>query len=433
MNVSVFGIGYVGITTAACLAELGHKIICVDVNEKKVKQINNGICPIKNDSLERLVYKVFNEGNLIATSNPLKAIINTDISLICVGTPTNQNGQADLSFITDVFKSLGQYLCNKNSYHLIIMRSTVPPGTTRKGLELVENLSNKKLGTDFGGCMNPEFLRAWSPLEDFRNPPFIIIGEYDKKSGDLTEELIKGFNLKPIRCDLEVAELIKYTCNAFHALKICFANEIGRISKYLNIDGRVVMDIFSIDSKLNISSKYLKPGYAFGGPCLEKDLLALIDVAKAEGINSTLLSSIIKSNDNHIDYTLDVIKSNNPKCIGILGISYHQKSNELHNSPIITLTRRLLDNGYKIVIYDNNVSKNDWFNFNENIFFLDLKNMLVNNPLELINSVDLIILAHNKEEYKEILKKISKDITIIDLVGLGRYANNKGKYEGICW
>jgi GDP-mannose 6-dehydrogenase len=318
MKISIFGAGYVGVTSAVYFADHGYYVNIVDVNSKKIELLNQGESPIDNEEVKQLVKKNWKENRILATNDSQKAVEESDISLICVGTPTDLKGEVELNSVFSVFRSIGKGLQSKKGYHLIILRSTCPPGTTRQGLEIVQKISGKKAGHDFGGCMCPEFLRGWSLIEDFYNPPFTIIGQFDKKSGDLGELLFQGINAELIRTELEIAEMVKYVCNAFHALKASFANEIGRICKQMGIDSREVMNIFMKDTKLNLSGRYLMPGFAFGGSCLPKDVKALTKLGKKVGVNPVLLESILNSNDMHIEYLVDKIVKLKPKKVGIV-------------------------------------------------------------------------------------------------------------------
>ena len=439
MKISIFGAGYVGITSAACLSELGHKVVCIDVNPIKIRLINRGNSPIEEKNLKRLVKNNWREGRIWATNDPKKAISESDVSMICVGTPIDTQGRADLTSVFSVFQTIGKELRNKKNYHLVILRSTSPPGTTRRGLKIVEESSGKSLGSNFGGCMNPEFLRGWSLFDDFYNPPFVLIGQYDKKSGDLAESLYKNIRADTIRTDLEIAEIVKYACNTFHALKISFANEVGRLCKQHRIDAREVMEIFVKDQKLNLSSSYLRPGFAFGGSCLPKDVQAMSTLSKEIGVNTPIFDSILISNDIHIDYAVDLIKKTKSRRVGIIGLSYHENTDDLRGSQVIELVMRLIQNGFEILVYDDNVKLRKLIGSNKDYVTslpFDLEEIMISSMEKLIEKADVLVIAHKRADLKNLLNNIPQNKYVIDLVNLyeSRAEAEKIKnYEGICW
>lgn len=436
MKISCFGIGYVGLTFSAHLADFGHKVICVDIDSKKVKLVNEGESPIKQRELNSLVRRAWEEGRLSATIDPIDAVKKTDISLISVPTPVDKDGRADLSSVFNVFQKIGEGIRHKNEYHLVVLRSTSPPGTTRKGLNLIRRVSGKDLGSDFGGCMNPEFLREWALIEDFRNPPFVIIGQYDKKSGDLAEPLYQDINAKLVRTELEVAEMVKYACNAFHALKISFTNEIGRVCKQMGIDARKVMKVFVKDTKLNLSSSYLKPGFAFGGSCLPKDVRAIARIGREVGAKTRLLDSILTSNSIHIECVVDRIEKIKAERVGIIGLAYHENTDDLRGSQIIELIRRLIERGFKVSVYDDHVKLSKLIDSNkryvESLPF-NLAELLTSSMEELVESTDVLVIAHKRPDLKSFINKLPSNKYCIDLVGLYDSGQKPQNYEGICW
>lgn len=435
-RISVFGIGYVGTTTAACLADLGHEVIGIDIDHRKVKLINEGKSPITEKPLVHLIRKCRNEGKLSATTDSIQAVRKTDVSVITVGTPTRKEQTVDLHSVFNVFQNIGEALRWKNDYHTVILRSTVPPGTTMNGLKLVGNVSGKELGSDFGGCMNPEFLREGSMVKDFNNPPYVIIGQYDQKSGDVAAKLYEQINAEIIRTKINLAEMLKYVCNSFHALKVSFANEIGRLSKKMRIDARQVMDLFVKDKKLNLSSCYLNPGFAFGGPCLPKDLKAIIGLGKREGLRLPLLESILTSNDSHIDYTLSEIEKMERNRVALLGLTYKEKVADLRESPVIALLGELLERGYSVSAYDDLIDFKHLTPSNksivENLPF-DLEKCMVSSLSELVESADIILIASRRERFKQIGELISDDKFIFDISGLFGQEAEVRNYKGICW
>jgi GDP-mannose 6-dehydrogenase len=354
MRINIFGLGYVGCISAACLANDGHDVTGIDIDPLKVKMINNGESPIIEPGLKDALKAACNSRKLKASNDNIAA---ADISIVCVGTPSNDNGSLRLDYLERVAEQLGDYLIKENSYHVVNIRSTVLPGTIEeKIIPIIESRSKKKAEVDFGVCMNPEFMREGTSISDYYNPPFTVIGEIDKKSGNIIAELYKSINAPLFRTTIKVAEMVKYACNTFHALKITFANEIGNVCKDLNIDSHEVMNIFCEDKKLNISSYYMKPGFAFGGSCLPKDLRALLYKAKELDTDCPVMGSILRSNSNQIERAYKLINKTGKQNIGIMGISFKAETDDLRESPMVELAEKLIGKGYKVSIFDKEVS-----------------------------------------------------------------------------
>jgi len=438
MNISIFGLGYVGCVSAACLANEGYKIIGVDINQEKISMINQGKSPIIEKDIDNLIKTAISKNKLMATTDHFKAVMETEVSLICVGTPSDINGKLNLNYIKRCIKNIARALKEKKDYHVIVIRSTVLPGTTENIIiKEIEKYSKKKVGNDFGVVMNPEFLREGSSVYDFYNPLFTIIGEYDKKSGEIVEKLYNFLSAPVIHTDIKTAEMLKYACNAFHALKITFANEIGNLCKKLKIDSHKVMEIFCMDTKLNISSAYLKPGFAFGGSCLPKDLKALTYKAKELDIEVPVLKSILESNRLQIQSVLNKILISKKKKIGILGLSFKPGTDDLRESPMVTLVESLLGKGYKIKIYDNNVFLSRLIGANKEYIEKEIphiSSLMCNSLEEVINFAEIIVIGHNNSEFKRIFELCNNSHLIFDLVRIVKDLSNVPKgYEGICW
>jgi GDP-mannose 6-dehydrogenase len=435
MRINIFGLGYVGCVSAACLADNGNSITGIDIDETKVKMINAGKSPVIEPGLEDLIKKGIKSKNIRATASDIE---KADISIVCVGTPGNGNGSLGLTSIKQVALQIGDYLRNYKPYHVINIRSTILPGTIRNVIiPTLERRSGKIAGKDFGVCMNPEFMREGTSIADYYNPPFTIIGELDKKSGTTITALYTGIKAPIIRTKIETAEIVKYACNSFHALKISFANEIGNICKCLGINGREAMQIFCRDNKLNISAYYLRPAFAFGGACLPKDLRALLYKANELGIDAPVLRSILRSNQNQVENAYRLIMKAGKKNVGIIGLSFKAGSDDLRESPIVDLIEKLIGKGYRVSIYDKEVSLAKLFGSNrryiENV--IPHISSLMNESLEdVFKKSEVIVIAKPVDDIDKLKLESTRDHMILDLIGLeSTVAQRNGRYEGICW
>jgi len=438
MNISVFGLGYVGCVSAACLAGNGHKVIGVDINQNKVNIINSGRSPVIEKDIDEIIKEVVTSRKLIATRDAGEAVKNSEISMICVGTPSNDNGSLDLNYVKRVCTEIGATLREKDDYHVIVIRSTVLPGSVeREVIPTLEKTSGKKAGVDLGVCMNPEFMREGSSVYDFYHPAMIVIGELDKGSGDTVEEIYANIDAPVVRTSIKVAEMIKYVNNSFHGLKVCFANEIGNICKKLGIDSHQVMEIFCMDTKLNLSPYYLKPGFAFGGSCLPKDLRALLYKGQREDLRLPLLNSILDSNENQVKAAINLITKTKKKKIGIFGFSFKSGTDDLRESPMVELIETLLGKGYKISIYDKNVSIAKIFGANKQYIEKEIphiSSLMSSSIKKVLRDSEVLVIGNNSEEFKKIPRLIREDQMIIDLARIVDGKNErKSKYEGICW
>jgi len=438
MKISVFGLGYVGCVSSACLADNGHKVMGVDINQTKVDIINSGKSPVVEKDIDGIINRALTADKLIATTAGKEAVKNSEISMICVGTPSKENGSLDLKYVKRVCGEIGASLREKDDYHVVVLRSTMLPGSVEaEVIPTLEKTSGKKAGTEFGVCMNPEFMREGSSVYDFYHPPMIVIGEVDKRSGDIVEQIYANIDAPVIRTSIKVAEMIKYVNNAFHGLKVCFANEIGNICKKLGIDSHQVMEIFCMDTKLNISPYYLKPGFAFGGSCLPKDLRALLYKGQKEDLRLPLLNSILDSNENQVKMGINLIKKTKKKKIGIFGFSFKPGTDDLRESPMVELIETLLGKGYKISIYDKNVSIAKIFGANKQYIEKEIPHIssLMSSSIEdVLSRSEVLVIGNNSEEFKKIPGLMRKDQIIIDLAKIVDGKNEKkSKYEGICW
>ncbi|HXH11226.1 MAG TPA: UDP-glucose/GDP-mannose dehydrogenase family protein [Alphaproteobacteria bacterium] len=438
MKISIFGLGYVGCVTAACLAKAGHEVWGVDVNPEKVALLNEGKSPIVEQGLADMIAEARSRGVLQATGNPRHAVCQTQLSLVCVGTPSNGNGSLDLGSVIGVSRQIGAALRHKSSYHCIVFRSTMLPGTVRKVLiPLLSESSGKRVHRDFDVCFNPEFLREGSSIADFYHPPFTVIGQETVRGGDAVAALYSGIAAPLERTTYEVAEMLKYACNGFHALKVAFANEIGVLCKSLGIDSHRVMELFALDKKLNISAAYLKPGFAFGGSCLPKDLRALLYKAKEMDVATPVLASVLESNRLHIQRVIDRILCTKRKSIGILGLSFKPGTDDLRESPIVALIETLIGKGCCVKIYDADVLPARIFGANKEFIEREIphiSSLMCATREQVLSDAEVIVIGKHDDGLKQALEPYLGEKIIFDLV---RFTPNLrdglANYDGICW
>ena len=437
-TISIFGLGYVGAVSVACLADNGHNIIGVDVNPTKIEMINRGHSPIIEEGLGELLKKGVDEGRIKATSDSIQAVHNSDISFICVGTPSNANGSLNLAYVKKVSEDIGEALATKDDYHVIVARSTMLPGSTEEiVIPAIEQASGKKAGQDFGVCFNPEFLREGSSIKDFYDPPFTVIGSEDDKAANIVAELYDLLDASLMKVPIKVAEMVKYANNAFHALKVSFANEIGNICKQQNIDSHQVMDIFCQDKKLNLSPYYLKPGFAFGGSCLPKDLRAILYHCRHFDVHLPVMESILPSNRRQIDQAYQIIKRTGRKKIGVLGFSFKAGTDDLRESPMVELIEYIIGKGFKIKVYDKNVSLANLQGANRTYIEQEIPHiatLMADSIDEVLAESEIIVIGNGATEFKEVLNKIEDHHIVIDLVRISKeIAHLDSRYQGICW
>ncbi len=437
MKISIFGLGYVGTVSAGCLAREGHEVIGVDPVSRKVDLINSGQSPIIETEIGEIIASAVKHGRLKATSDQDQAIRDTTLSFVCVGTPSQANGNLDLSYIRRVCELIGHALRNKPARHTVVIRSTILPGTMRQiVIPILEECSGKKAGADFGVCNNPEFLREGSAVKDFGAPPKTVIGEIDTKSGDLLASLYAKLEAPLIRTDVETAEMVKYVDNSWHALKIGFANEIGNLCKSFSIDAHAVMKIFCKDEKLNISAAYLQPGFAFGGSCLPKDLRALSYKAKTNDLQLPILNSILPSNEIQIARGLQLIMEKGHRKIGILGFSFKAGTDDLRESPVIEIIERLVGKGYDLRIYDKNVHIASLIGANRD-FILNriphISKLMVESIASVLKHAETIVIGNKDPEFQDVASRLQDGQRLVDFVRIIDRRSENGKYDGICW
>jgi len=437
MKISIFGMGYVGAVSAGCLADSGHEVVGVDPVDTKVELINSGRSPIIEKDIGELIQKAVTENRLRATTDAVDAVNETDISFVCVGTPSQLNGNLDLKYIRRVCEKIGEAIKDKDSYHVVVIRSTILPGTMRGVvIPTLEETSGLKAGKDFGVCNNPEFLREGTAVYDYYNPPKTVIGEIDSSSGDLLASIYENLDAPLIRTEVETAEMVKYVDNCWHALKVGFANEVGNICKSIGADGHKVMGIFCQDTKLNLSPYYLKPGFSFGGSCLPKDLRALTYKAKSLDLDLPILNSILPSNTLQTERGLKMVMAHSGRKIGILGFSFKAGTDDLRESPIVELIERLLGKGYDIKLYDRNVNLASLVGANRD-FILNviphISKLMVQSVDEVLEHAETIVIGNGSEEFRDVPERISAGQVIVDLVRISEQQSDGERYDGICW
>lgn len=436
MKLSIFGIGYVGCVSAACFAKAGHEVIGVDVNATKVGIINSGRSPIVEAGIDELISEMVAAGRLRAMTCSCEAIKNSEVSLVCVGTPSRANGSLELDHVKKVCEEIGAALKNKSERHTVVIRSTMLPGTIESVVvPTLESSSGKKAGDDFGVCINPEFLREGSSLKDFYAPPFTLIGADDEHTAKLVSSLYEGIGAPLFVTALKTAEMVKYACNCFHALKVSFANEIGNICKASGIDSHEVMKVFTQDTKLNLSPYYLTPGFAFGGSCLPKDLRAINYKAKQLDVEVPVLSAILPSNRMQIERAVETILRTGKKRVGVLGFSFKAGTDDLRESPMVALIETLIGKGVQLAIYDRDVSLAKLFGANKEYIEREIPHIsqLMRGSIEeVVEEADVVVIGNKSPEFRDVEKHAKPGQLIFDLVRIFEKTSSDS-YEGICW
>lgn len=437
MKISIFGLGYVGAVSAGCLATDGHDVVGVDPQQTKVDLINSGVTPIIEKDIGEMVAKTAAAGKLRATMDVREAVLATDMSLICVGTPSQLNGNLDLSYVRRVCEQIGEAIKEKSTFHVVVARSTMLPGSMRNVvIPTLEQSSDKKAGVDFGVCNNPEFLREGSAVYDFYNPPKTVIGETDSQAGDMLVKLYEKMTAPMIRTDVETAEMVKYTDNNWHALKVAFANEIGNICKAVKIDGHKVMEIFCQDTKLNLSAYYMKPGFAFGGSCLPKDVRALAYKGRSLDLDLPLLNAIMPSNHRQVEKGVEMITAYDKRKVGFLGFAFKAGTDDLRESPLVDVIESLIGKGYELKLFDKNVSLAALVGANKD-YILNriphISRLMVETMEEVMDFADVIVIGNGASEFRNIFDRLKPGQVIVDLVRVSPKVSEPGRYDGICW
>jgi len=442
VRIAVFGMGYVGVVSAGCLARDGHEVVGVDPNDVKTRLVNDGKSPIIEPGLDRLIAEGVGTKRLRAIADAESAVAAAEMMLVCVGTPGHANGSLDLSYVRRTCEQIGAALSRSADYKVVVMRSTMLPGSMEKVVvPTLEAASQKRAGHDFGVCINPEFLREGTAIYDYDHPPKTVIGATDDRAAQTVRDVYKHLDAPMLLTDLRTAEMVKYADNSWHALKVTFANEMGRLCKAMNVDSRNLMKLFCEDRKLNVSTAYLRPGFAFGGSCLPKDVRAVTYQGRLLDVNTPVLSAILASNRVHIDHALDMVLATGSRRVGLMGLSFKEGTDDMRESPIVTLTERLIGKGIDLRIFDRNVKLASLFGANRDYILNHVPHigkLLVTEPEELFDHADVIVVATGEKDFGEIAARLGAGKQIIDLVGIWKQNENTlttaaQRYAGIAW
>ena len=437
MRISIFGLGYVGAVSCACLPELGHEVVGVDTNPVKVDLINRGQSPVVEEGIEELIATARANGRLRATADGTAAVRETDLSLVSVATPSNANYTPDLSAVDNVIRSIGQAIAEKQGHHTVVMRSTVPPGTTEERVRpLLEAAAGRRVGDRLSLVFNPEFLREGSSVKDFRRPPQTVIGSLDEAGYVALEAMYAGLPGEFVRTSSRVAESVKYMCNVFHALKIVFANEAGSVLKACGLDSREVMRIFCQDTQLNISPAYLRPGFAFGGSCLPKEVKGFLTLALQMDVPVPTLAGLLDSNAAHIERAYQMIVREGRCRVALFGLAFKPGTDDMRDSPLVTLAERLLGRGFDLAIHDSFVKISRLLGKNKE--FIDrevphLDRLLAATPADALKDAQVIVVGHADSATRQLIAAAAAGRRIIDLAGYSELRECDARYEGICW
>lgn len=439
MTVGVYGLGYVGCVSAVCLASQGTQVIGVDVNTDKVELLGRGLSPIVEERIGDLTAQVVATGKLTVTVDAHDTVLNSDVSLVCVGTPSTSRGELTTGFLEQVTAEIGRALAETNRWHVVVYRSTMVPGTCEELLiPKLEELSGKRAGRDFGVCVNPEFLREGTSVKDFFAPPKTVVGASDSHAAETVMALYASLPGPRYTVPIRIAEMTKYVDNSFHALKVAFANEIGAICASQGLDSHEVMDIFLADTKLNLGPAYLRPGFAFGGSCLPKDVRALNHIARRNIVDAPLLGNLLRSNESHLQRAVDLITGDARRKVGIFGLSFKPGTDDLRESPLVELAERLFGKGFDVKIFDANVALSRLVGANRAYISQRLPHigqLLTDDIDEVLGHGEILIVGSREPEVLHAIARRSSDQLVIDLVRIpdAQQWRNRENYRGIAW
>ena len=442
VSISVVGLGYVGAVSTACLAVLGHRVVGVDIDPEKVADIRSGRSPIHEKSLGKFLMEGVTKEFITASTDLINAVRDTDVTFVSVGTPTAKDGGCDDRYIRQAARNMAKGLAQKDDFHVFVMRCSIPPGTTLNVMaEIIEKSSGKKMGRDFGVCFNPEFLREGVAIEDFFNPPKTVIGAIDEKTANIVKSIYAPIDPSPIITTIDAAEMVKYVDNVWHAAKVCFANEIGRLCKPIGVDSHEVMGIFTQDTKLNLSPYYLKPGFAYGGSCLPKEVRAVAHMARDSGVSVPMISNLDVSNQAQINEAVRLVRETGAKRVGILGIAFKPGTDDLRESPALELMARLRAEGIEPIAHDPAV--NDDTRIADQLAYVrhgnpglqtlaeDLPTLLREDLNDVLNASDALVVCHATSTYRQIVRRCH--VPVVDLVRLFDATPADVAVQGIGW
>ncbi len=441
--ISVVGLGYVGAVSTACLSSLGHRVIGVDLDPTKINAIGSGQSPIHEKDLDGLLADGVANGLVSATDDLEQAVIDTNVTFVSVGTPTGEDGGCDHSYIEAAARSIGRGLTRKNEFHVVVMRCSIPPGVTMGFMApIIEEVSGLKAGVDFGVCFNPEFLREGVAVEDFYAPPKTVIGASDERSANILRRIYDPVDEAPLVTPIETAEMVKYVDNVWHATKVCFANEVGRLCKPLGVDSHEVMNVFVQDTKLNLSPYYLKPGFAYGGSCLPKEVRAVAHIAQQQGVSLPMIESLDVSNKTHIDAALQMVRETGAKSVGVLGVAFKPGTDDLRESPILEVIAALHEEGVEVTVHDVAITADTPLagqlayvrNGSPGLQKMAhaLPGMLRDDVSEVVSASDALIVTHKNDLYADVVKNAG-DTPVIDVVRAVSAETAPASVNGIGW
>ena len=436
MKVSLFGLGYVGCVSAACFARAGHRVVGVDVNPLKIDILNSGQTPIIEKDVGAFIMEAVAAGRLRATADVRDAVLDSEISLVCVGTPSKPNGALDLSHVWKVAEQIGDALREKNGDHVVVIRSTVMPGTSDRVASILAERAGRARGAGVPVVMNPEFLREGTAVSDFLQPPYTILGGEDDAALDRVAELYADLEAPLFRVPTRVAEMVKYANNSWHAVKVTFANEIGNLCKAMGIDSHQVMDIFCVDTKLNLSPYYLKPGFSFGGSCLPKDVRAIANRARELDVSTPLLDSLMPSNTAQVKRVVNQLLAWKAKRLGFLGLAFKGGTDDLRESPNVEVVEAMIGKGYDVKIYDANVSLARLFGGNKEYIEREIPHidrLMCSNIAEVMEHAEVLVVGNRSEEFRQAMQQLRPGQRVLDLVRIVNTPPPQGEYHGLCW
>jgi len=438
MRISIFGLGYVGAVSLACLARDGHSVIGVDIDKAKLELIRDGKTPVVEEGMVDLMARVAASGRVTVTTDVIQAVLGSELSLICVGTPSAPNGSQDQSAIVKLAHDLGRAMRGKADGHVFVFRSTLVPGTVEDVLRpLVERESGKREGEDFHVCFQPEFLREGTSIRDYDRPPFTVIGANSEAPVTRLRELFGHLPCEFLATSIRAAEVVKYCCNNFHALKITFANEIARLCEGLGVDAFEVMDLVCKDRQLNISPAYLKPGFAFGGSCLPKDLRATLYLAKTRDVELPMLGNVLASNRVHVEHAIAKVLSSGRRRVGMIGLSFKTGTDDLRESPLVQIAEQFIGKGLSLLVYDPEVHLSRLLGANRRFIEQHVPHIgsLMREDIEgVISSSDILVVGLSGPQIFEALARhVRDDQIVLDLVNIPRRETLRGKVMGLCW